>query len=173
MADYCGSAHPDDADRVCRQNSLPHRSHADGAGTWPNPEYVGPTMDSLRQRREHRAKGGAVKQLGAFVGGSTLSSEVEEKWDRQGWVDGAKSVVREFLLHRSEPFTTAEHWWPLLDAPQEKRAMVQVVRWAVRQGLMREVGARRLRDIYRTRDGHEFQENKLVSVYQSRICRPT
>jgi hypothetical protein len=86
------------------------------------------------------------------------------------WVEYASRVLHTYCREHAEPFTTAEHLWPLLDAPEEMRWLVQPVRRALRQHWMHQVDSRRLGDIYRSRDGVEFQMNKLVPVYRSLIC---
>lgn len=87
------------------------------------------------------------------------------------WMAKAGSVLRDYLESHPEPFTTAETIWPLLDSTREKRAFSAVITSALRQRLMHEVGAVRLRGTYSTADGVEFTENKLVPRYQSLIVR--
>lgn len=96
-----------------------------------------------------------------------VPAEAVTKWDSTGWTREAEAVFREFLRTRQEPFTTAEDVWPLLDRPEEMRAMSVVTQRLLRSGAIEEVASKRLRGIYRTRDGHEFAENKLVPVYRS------
>lgn len=187
MSAYCHAEHPDHPGARCRLDPGNHERHLSTKGSWPNTEFVGMTAAEVatrkpatggrkkRQEQTARSLGDLIairaKAAAAAAGGpSTLTDEMAEKWDATPWVDAAKRVTLRWLSEHPEPFTTAEHWWPLLNQPEEMRAMVRVVQAHLRAGRMVEVGTKRLTDTYRTRDGHEFAMNKKVPVYQSRIC---
>lgn len=179
----CASVHPEDPDRSCLVAGGVHADHMDSQGTWPNPEVT--ERIEVRQRqsvRRSKANKGHLRKIAAEgIRGRREFLETERrargiqvgippeavgKWAKDVWLAYAEEVFVEFLSIRTEPFTTAEDVWPLLYAPEEMRAMSLVTQRMVRQGRMREVGAKRLRGVYRTRDGVEFAENKLVPLYQ-------
>lgn len=179
MSPRCNASDPDNPEHLCRKPPDEHEYHAGRTGTWVNPDYSGPTMDDYRTRRP--SKGGRKRKMAALVGptesaplpplsgGTGVPPEAAECWDAQEWTAQAKATVRSWLDENSDrPFTTAEDWWPLLDRPEEMRAMSRVVQSLLREGEIEEVGSKRLRGVYCTRDGHSFSENKLVPVYRAR-----
>lgn len=177
----CDQPHPEDPARTCRKAPSPeHGLHLDREGSWPNPDYVAPEGVRVSARRRQGARANQM-ELTSFLGQHRSSGqssephtgvppEAAEKWDATPWVAEAKKIVVEWLRTHPEQFTTAEDWWPLLVKPEEMRAMTRVVQQCLRAGFMEEVSSKRLSEVYRTADGHQFSENKLVPVYRSRIC---
>lgn len=133
---------------------------------WPNEEYIAPLKHrSKGQREQHKA------MLRAAVAQDPLDAMVAH-WEatKTQWLADAKRTLHEFCRGRVEPFTTPQDVWPLLDAPGEMRAFTVVVQHALRRRWITEVGSRRLRGGFTTRDGRAFEMNKLVPVYSSRIA---
>lgn len=171
-----------------------HADHMDAQGLWPNAEVqqqvrirqqqsVKSSKSTKRHLHEIAARGakGRREMLEAerSAHGVTdapsigIPPEAQAKWAKDVWVPYAEGVFTDFLRTRAEPFTTAEDVWPLLYAPEEKRAMALVTQRLTKAGAISEVGAKRLRGIYRTRDGVAFAENKLVPIYVSLLCAQT
>jgi len=143
------------------QGSMPPQSV-----DWLNEDYIAPSRHRTKgQRAQHKA------MLLAAVRGESLD-EIKRGWSatKEAWLAEARKVLHDYCRQHGAPFTTAEDIWPLLDAPGEMRAFVTPVQHALRRRWMVEVGSKRLRGVYVTRDGREFEENKLVPVYQSRIA---
>jgi hypothetical protein len=182
MPEVCGEVHPERPEVSCDKQmpcAVAHMSREHDEA-WPNPL----TMAELRQRTKSDRK--RLVEMADRVRPATtvgppslevLSPDVRSQWENQikhpEWVEYASKVFYDFLRERTEPFTTPEDVWPLLDAPEEMREMVQVVRRALRDGWIKEVAAKRLNDVYRTKDGIEFKMNKLVPIYQSQYIKVT
>lgn len=177
----CGAQHPEGEGRCIKPESG-HADHYDGTRGWTDPE-IAERMRIVREQGARREGGkagtrrhlvqiaaGGARGVREFRGGGGPPPAAEERWSRETWVPYAKGVLFDFLRQHPGEFTTAEDVWPLLDAPQEMRAMVLVVRAGLKEKAMHEVRAKRLRGEYRTKDGVVFAENKLVPVYQSLIC---
>ena len=185
----CGSAHPETPQDTCIQPDGIHADHVSKTGkVWPN-EHAAALRATLPVRRggtgRAASKAGSASvarvnkiaartrppQQAAPVPHAEPSHGPSEAavaaWDAEGWVAKTAPVIHRFLHTRAEPFTTPEHLWPLLDAPAEMRAMSRVVQALLREGLIEEVGAKRLRDTYTTRDGVQFAMNKIVPIYRS------
>lgn len=167
MGDKCGEVHPDTG-WVCGLKSVTHKFHACHAGSWRNEDWAGPNAPAAKpaQTKSLLALAGQITRPAPSTG---PPSEAVAAWSREDWVAQTKTALRAFLVTRTEPFTTAEDFWPQVDAPDEHsmRAMVQPVQYALKQCWMVEVEARRLRGIYTTRNGIQFSMNKLVPVYRS------
>jgi hypothetical protein len=142
-------------------------------------DWDGPPAVTRRSRRKQALDIAGAVAPATRTGAPTLPvvrtpalSEYQGQVLFPEWVEHASKVLHGFLRTRHEAFTTPEDLWPLLDAPEEMREMVQVVRRALRGKWMTEVAAKRLTGVYRTRDGVEFKMNKLVPVYESLIAEP-
>lgn len=151
-----------------------HEYHFDGASWWPNEDYLPPAPKfKPGRKRVDRISSQTHDLLTRARQGTQPDDSVEQPespstWDEAGWIDHAYGVLLGFLKDRTEPFTTPEHLWPLLPDPApevDRRVLVRVVRQALREGLIQEVGAVRLKDTYRTADGSEFSINKLSPRY--------
>lgn len=138
---------------------------------WLNEDYVSPRKPLPPDARRKKLAG--LKH--AVATGSTDLAVMEAAWEERKpiWVAHAKHVLHEFCATHSEPFTTPEDIWPLLEWPVggEMCAMVIPVRHALKRRWMREVDYRRLSEVYTTADGHTFEMNKVVPIYQSLIAR--
>lgn len=142
----------------------PHASHYDGTTWWADPNVVVPTPGPGRRE----TVSGSRKILVEARRRTAPEDHPTASWTEERWLAHASEVMTEFLATRTEPFTTPEHLWPLLPDPLpdvDRRILVRLVRSALKAGLIREEGARRLRDTYRTADGTTFSINKLVPVY--------
>ncbi len=189
----CHEPHPEIAESLCVVPEGQHLDHIDLAGNvWPN----GPAREAHSRRPTKRGKGrrageasdaakAKIKEIAAAVErerrvnpladgrrpattGVPAASAVE--WSKEAWAHETTGTLQVFLVARQEPFTTPEHLWPLIDSPNgDMRAMSVVVQAALRGQWIEEVGSKRLRDVYRTRDGVEFAMNKLVPIYRSKI----
>lgn len=186
MAVKCGVPNPEAPGMTCYLKP-PHATHQDIAGgKWahtqlredekvrrenpirkPGKRASKRLLSATAQAAEARRKALEAERGRVSPG---VPSEAVGKWMMDEWVTYAGGVFTEFLKQHPGPFTTAEDVWPLLDRPEEMRMMVQVVRALLRARHMEEVGAKRLKGVYRTKDGYEFAENKLVPIYQSLIC---
>lgn len=176
MAERCGEQHPEDRTRLCDLPPGPHGDHLDFAHStdpWPNVEVQRRVAIKKANGSGRRAKRRSdMAQLAATIVVAKregIPAEARQKWEQEPWLAYATEVFMGFLRGREEPFTTAEHVWPLLECPEEMRAMSVVTQRMLRGGVIREQGATRLRGTYRTKDGVEFRENKLVPVYRSLI----
>ncbi len=158
----CNDQHPEQEHRHCAMDVGTHRFHTDLDGTWANEAYVPP-----RPKATKKTKG----LLANFLGGADVPAGAAQAWNQDGWAQDTYSTVVAWLRTRTEPFTTAEHVWPLIPAPQEKRAMSLVVSRLLREHKIVEEGATRLKGVYTSQDGVEFKENKFVPIYRSRICQ--
>jgi hypothetical protein len=164
----CSAPNPEHPEVLCDKPLPCHYMHESRAEemAWPGkPPSPVPPASSRRARMKEIADSIPPSKK---TGPPDLREHQHQVRD-PAWVEYASEVLHTYCREHQQPFTTPEHLWPLLDAPEEKRQMHQPVRRALGQRWMSEVGSRRLRDIYRTRDGVEFQLNKLVPVYQSRI----
>lgn len=175
----CKAPHPEDAERRCQRAEGTHADHSDREGIWPNEKV----REALRIKRAHgtnrrgRKKSPHQELVGIAASGARgirefngggVPVEAEQAWSKQAWLPYATETFRTFLReHPGREFTTAEDVWPLLETPEEMRAMVVVVRTMLREHGMVEVGAKRLKGTYRTKDGVEFAENKLVPIYRA------
>lgn len=66
-------------------------------------------------------------------------------------------------------FTTKAVWW-LIDSPPERRAMLVAVNRAVKLGYIARVGTvPAYTDVYESRDGHKWKQNKVVPNLRSLI----
>ena len=145
--------------------------------TWPNAAYITP----LPQQSKAATTLAMTTLLARITPGTSAAppgsetpgvpAEAIEAWqrDKGDWVAGATQTLHTFCQHRSEPFTTAEHLWPLLSWPGEMRCFTLAVQTARKSGWMAETGAVRLSGTYATADGHTFAMNKLVPIYTSLI----
>jgi hypothetical protein len=163
--------------RTCTLPAGRHAYHMAGGVSWEN--------EIEASRPERRAEGkrlidlvqGAVPPSTAEFDRSHLRpglpAAVEASWQQTKglWIEQAYLVLGQVAVER-DSFTTAQHVWPLLPCPHrpeggpcERRVMSVPVTRAVKSGLIVETGGVRLREIYRTLDGHEFPEGKLVPIY--------
>lgn len=185
----CGTRHPEERERTCVLAAGGHDHHADALGIWPNPEV----LERVEIARTHRPskKGSRAKMLGLAAKASAdrieflrgerqeqaaslgVPAEAMQAWSKDAWQAYAERVLTDFLKTRTEPFTTAEHVWPLLDKPEEMRSLARLVQRLLRSKQIEEVGAVRLRGEYQTRDGYRFAENKLVPIYRSKVAAIT
>lgn len=187
----CNETNPEHPALVCIQPEGRHLDHLDAAGgMWPNTLVREAMARAPKKRRgggrdRSKASADARAQItemaararhearvnpladGRRAASTGIPAEAVVAWSKEEWAKHAAEVFHSFLHTRTEPFTTPEHVWPLLDAPGEMRAMSLVVQALLRAGLIEEVGSKRLRDTYRTRDGVEFAMNKLVPIYRS------
>lgn len=164
----CSAPNPEHPEVLC-DKPLPchymHESRADEMA-WPGePPPPVPPASSRRARMKEIADSIPPSKR---TGPPDLREHLQKILDPE-WVEYASRVLHTYCREHEQPFTTAEHLWPLLDAPEEMRWLVQPVRRALRQRWMHQVDTRRLSDLYRSKDGVEFQMNKFVPVYQSRI----
>ncbi len=179
----CAQHHPEDQGRTCLLPVGSHSHHSDAAGVWPNETpSVQAQVQMLATPRKSRTVKGKAREIRSRAQEGIDAHRAEErrengippeavaKWAQDDWATYAGRVTDAFLRQRSEPFTTAEHLWPCLDAPEEMRALSLLVRRLLKAGHIEEVGATRLKGTYTTKDGHSFQENKLVPIYRSTIC---
>lgn len=184
MADVeiCEESHPEHPEVLCDKPVPCYHLHASRKypehSPWDN-DAVPPSRVSSGGARARmgematRAKG--ARKTGAADPAEVLKSRRVDRseWGQEPpsaqWVEDTLRTFEEFLRGRGESFTTAEDFWPLIDTPGDMREMVHVVRRALRLEWIQEVGAKRLSGTYRTRNGHEFQMNKLVPIYESRI----
>lgn len=172
----CNFPHHEDPSRVCiKIRDGIHIDHVDADGNgWTDPDAA-ERLKALTQRKGRPPR----NSLGPLVNGARKSASTGvpqaalEAWDKDEWVKDAERVTLAFLRQRREDFTTAEHLWPLLDAPQEMRSLSVVVQRMLRGQKMVEVGATRLRGVYQSKDGVAFSENKLVPIYRSMIYAET
>lgn len=160
----------------CRAPASNHKAHFDGEVFWPNADYRPPPSKVKPGRKKADRVSAQGRDLMQTARARTTADPVTIRepeprtWTESAWVAHAEEVLAGLLATRDEPFTTPEHLWPLLPDPLpdvDRRALVTVVRRAVRSKAMAEVGSRRLRDTYRTADGAEFAINKLVPIYQA------
>lgn len=182
MADRCGAVHPEDSTRVCILKGTGHGDHVDGSGKpWTDHQRVEQVKANTQTRRSKkrsatmrsitkRARDGK-RRIIAGDEGPGLDPQIVGVWQQDEWQTYAGPIVERFLTECPTEFTTAEDVWPLLEKPEEMRAMSVLVQSLLRAGWIEEVAAKRLRGTYHTKDGHEFAENKLVPVYRSKICR--
>lgn len=181
MSKTCGAPHPDDPSRTCISKSDTHGDHGDRQGLWPRPERVALVKAFTESRRSkkrtrtlrslgQRAREGKKRILAGDTGPG-IPAEIEGRWVADEWHTYAGQIIEDFLKQRRDDFTTAEDVWPLLDRPEEMRAMSVLIQGFLREGYIEEVAAKRLRGTYRTKDGFEFAENKLVPVYRSRVLQ--
>lgn len=185
----CGDPHPE-SQNPCILPETSHSHHGSKEGeSWPN-TMVQEALAKRPTRRGGKGRGASkpsdatIKKVRDMSGRARPETHVNPindhrppshgpspesvaAWDADGWVDRTFGTLTTFLRDRHEPFTTPEHFWPLIEAPREMRAMSRVVQRALRQNILQECGAKRLKDTYRTRDGVEFAMNKIVPVYQS------
>lgn len=171
MAD-CGDLDPTTG-AVCTATGM-HRYHSGAYMTevsgrrmrrntsWLNEDWVGPNAAPTRAQQE-----GDLNDLAHRIRPG-VPEEATEAWSKEAWTEQTYQTFVRFVAERTEPFTTAEDFWPLIDAPREKRAMTIVVQRALRAGLIIEVGAKRLDKVYRSRDGVEFAMNKFAPIYSRR-----
>lgn len=186
----CGSIHPSKPEVACTiklDTDSNHPDHYDRKANvdWPNLDWVPDRkVVHVNKRAAIQVAADAAKATGQpdRVGRpptpaehlaeqrpvqADVPAEAVQAWSRDDWVEGAYTVLVGWIRsHPGQQFTTPEDIWPLLTAPREMRAMVLPVRRAIKHGLMAEVGAKRLRETYRTRDGVEFPMNKLVPIYR-------
>ena len=129
---------------------------------WPNEEFVVPSAPITSSDPDKRLR----EKAGLIPG---VPQEASEAWNKGPWVNQTFETFKEFLRGRSEPFTTAEDFWPLIDNVPERRAMVEVVKKAKWASLIVEVGTRDLKGVFHTRDGVEFLMNKKVPLYRASL----
>lgn len=168
MPEVCGENHPDRPEVTCEKPRPCHTMHLSRTHRL---DWDGPPPPTRRSRKAEAAEIANKATPAVRTGPPTLTAEpvVRTRPDDE-WVEYATGVFHRFLRTRTEPFTTPEDLWPLLEAPQEMRHLVHVVRRALKQGWMAEVAAKRITDPCRTKDGTWFSMNKLVPVYESRIA---
>jgi hypothetical protein len=163
---------------VCDMPAGRHAYHSVNVGrdlrTWPNEQVL--SQQAARSsrpggRRERYTQANVIAAAVRPVTHAVPKASPSPVFDRPGWVLATSRAFHDFCLNRAEPFTTAEHFWPTIEAPAEMRALSQVIQAALRKGWIGEVGSRRLNDTYRSKDGIEFKMNKIVPVYQSKVCR--
>ena len=175
----CGEPHPDRPGFLCEMPAGMHEWHTSvdrstmppSAVDWPNPDYVPAQKTRTKAQRMEQAKylRERVRQHAGGPPPDAMEAWAEKKAD---WIEAAKRTLRVYCQQHSMPFTTPEDIWPLLESPGEMRAFTVVVQHAIRRRWIREVDSRRLRGVYTTRDGKQFEMNKIVPVYQSRIAIP-
>lgn len=162
--DHCGST---EGGRVCILPRGRHAAHFDGTTWWDAPGVSIPPPSGRSSKVSNRGRKMLLDARARTEPdeGSVLKPR---PWTEERWLAQASDIFEEFLAARTEPFTTPEHLWPLLPDPLpdvDRRILVRLVRSALRAGVIREQGARRLKDTYRTADGSEFAINKLVPIY--------
>lgn len=164
----CQDAHPE-GDALCRlPEGESHPHHTDGSLWWPNEDVLAELARRPAKIPERRGRSRST----ATKGSTKLMREARGRMEGQTtdpsvWQGQVYETLRGFLGEHPDPFTTPEDLWPLLDDPAvDRKNMSAVVGRALREGLMVEVGSKRLRDTYRTRDGVEFKMNKIVPIYQ-------
>lgn len=183
----CNAPHPSIEGVVCtqREGAQPHPFHLDRKSgiDWPNEAFEPPrsvvhSRGKGKKKAEEIAKGnpepprvGAPpspeEHLDRQRPQTDVPADAVAEWSKDAWVDRTYATLVAWVRQNgASVFTTPEDIWPLIDAPREMRAMVLPVRRAIKNGIIIEVGAKRLRDTYRTRDGVEFAMNKLVPIYQ-------
>lgn len=178
----CGEPHPEHG-TPCSAPDAPHQWHSavllvPGSPPqgldWLNEEYANAgAARRPRTRGEREAHKAEIRErIRSAEGGPAPEMTVAWAERKAEWLRQAKRVLHTFCQQHEGDFTTAEDVWPLLDSPGEMRAFVVPVRHALRSRWMTEVGARRLSGLYTTADGVQFQMNKLVPVYRSRIVLP-
>ena len=174
----CSTGHPDYPDVVCDKPTpcyYFHSSRARGGLFWG--ECPEPPKRSGKKTQIAEIVSRATPESHSAPG--TYAGQKRQEYldgrkdpDLERWVDDACQTLFEWLKHRQDPFTTAEDVWCLLDHPPgDMRVMRRVVSTALRRGWITEVDAKRLNDRYRTKDGHVFEMNKLVPIYQSLLSR--
>lgn len=176
MSETCGQPHPNQPDMVCDKGAHPFGAHMHAvSGTvWeglpvPVVKRKGKRGDVSRVAQVIERIGERGKRTGPPISGPPVQAVAAWERDQGAWLTEAKAALRQVAQSRSR-FTTGDVW-PLVDAPAEKRAMVQVVRHGLRAGWMIEDGAERVHGEYLTRDGVSFPLNKLVPVYASLLYR--
>lgn len=175
----CGAIHPLNTDRTCIKRGADHADHADPEGIWPNETVIEQVRERAEFRKAKKRRGGAralakkardgKRAILAGDSGPGLDPEILVRWQADEWQAYAGPIVESFLRRHEGEFTTAEDIWPLLDRPEEMRSMSVLVQAFLRAHYIEEVAAKRLRGTYRTKDGFEFAENKLVPIYRSLI----
>lgn len=173
----CGEQPPDPEWGTCHLSASRHADHVDKDGhLWSDQRRIDMAQrvaTPSRKRSDRQKAASMVAGVRPFQHSDPVAtSEIRGGWTIDEWVEYAGRIFYQFLLARPEPFTTAEDFWPLVEKPEEMRHFRRVVQSHLKAGHMEEVGSKRLRDTYRTKDGHEFPMNKLVPIYQSRIHRP-
>lgn len=175
----CGAECPSNPEIICEKQkdcTVVHISFSTGEA-WPGePEPTPQRRRTIRQTliemgsritREESA-GDPILEITGRDGRSEYENQIQEA----EWVVYATQVFYDFLLDRTEPFTTPEDLWPLLEPPKEMREMVQVVRRALREGWIKEIAAKRLNGTYVTKgEAVAFKMNKLVPIYRSTLAR--
>lgn len=160
---------PSEDGGACILPSGPHQSHTDGQRWWAESTAALPLTSAPRGQASTTARRMMLDVRDRVRPEDGADARPRRRpWSEDAWLKHAWDVLGDFLAERTEPFTTAEHLWPLLPDPLpdvDRRILVRTVRRAVREGLIREDGARRLRDTYRTADGTEFTIGKLVPIY--------
>lgn len=176
MSEPCGATHPEHGDLSCDKSPHPYGSHFHQAsGTvWdgvpmPDRKRRGRRGDQSRVAQVVERIGDRGKRTGPPVSGPPPQAVTHWETSQGDWLEQARRALHQVATGR-ERFTTG-HVWPLVVAPREKRAMVQVVRHGLRCGWMVEDGAQRESGEYTTLDGVSFPLNKLVPVYRSLIFK--
>lgn len=163
----CNERHPDEHDQFCVLTGS-HGHHTTKWGmAWPN-EPVLQESAERRARSSYRTKRGRTSALGALLTRVKVAEDAHPTSPEE-WLEEAYEIFHQWLAEHSEPFTTPQHIWPMLDTPTSMRILSVVVQRLLREGAMGQVGSVRLRDTYRTRDGTMFSINKMVPLYQSLI----
>lgn len=158
----------------CRLGSKPHISHWDGKEFWPNEGFRPPPS----RKRPGRARADRIsRQAHDLMTGvrdrvrASVPTEQRTGWTEEAWLDNARAIFEEFrAIGIGTPFTTPEDLWPCLPDPLpdvDRRIVRRLVSEALSAGTIREVSAKRLRGTYHTAEGHEFQMNKIVPVYEA------
>lgn len=151
--DVCGEAHPEHPEVTCWRAGTRHFGDHFGDGyRWPN----------ARPLARPQPSGSKAPHPGPALAGFF---DKDAEWKRE-----TIETVTQWLRSHGDPFTTAQHLWPLLDSPHDKRSMSEVIRYLLTHQRIREVGTVRLGSGFTTRDGQRFAQNKKVPVYQSLIC---
>lgn len=173
----CGEPHPEKPGVVCTMPETPVHPWHTAVRTdtvpptsidWRNEDWSEATKPRTKAQRAEKMAS-LTERMKVATGVPAEAAAAWSTHDKGVWIEQAKKTLRTYCLHHGEPFTTPEDIWPLLDAPAEMRALSTVVQHALRQHWIKEVSARRLNEVYTSRDGHLFPMNKISPIYQSRI----
>lgn len=179
----CGETHPDLPQLICKRSPHPYGPHLDVVSQtmWPGkPEPVLPTPKPrgahVKEIVDKVIASGAAAVTGppdplAMRPGATSAPlrPWESEWERRRpeWLKEAKAALQR-VAQAQELFMVSDVWLQVDNTPS-RRAMTLVVQFGLRNGWMREDGARRVTENWTTRDGVSFPLNKLCPIYKSLI----
>lgn len=179
----CGEAHPDQPRIFCGRSPHPYGPHLHIVSDtmWPGkpqPERPAPVPRGVRAKQvsDKVIESGATSRTGApdplasrpgCTGTSLRPWESEWERRRPEWLKEAKAALQR-VAQAQELFMVSDVWLQVDNTPS-RRAMTLVVQYGLRNGWMREDGARRVTENWTTRDGVSFPLNKLCPIYKSLI----